>query len=98
MTEDLMNYIKPELLIVSIGLYFIGKVFKKCKCVQDRYIPLINGGISLVLCSIYVLATTSFQGWQDGVMAVFVSMTQGILAAGLSTYVDQLIKQITKKE
>ena len=31
-------------------------------------------------------------------MAIFVAITQGILAAGLSTYVNQLIKQANKEE
>lgn len=30
-------------------------------------------------------------------MAVFTSTTQGVLVAGLSTYVNQLIKQLEKR-
>ena len=98
MSENLWSYIKPELLVVAIGLYFVGVALKKCKCIKDRYIPLINGIVSLVLCSIYILATSTMEGWQDIMMAIFVFLSQGILAAGLSTYVNQLIKQMTKKE
>ena len=35
---------------------------------------------------------------EDIVMAVFTAVVQGILVAGLSTYVNQLIKQTNKEE
>lgn len=31
-------------------------------------------------------------------MAVFTAVVQGILVAGLSTYVDQVVKQVGKRE
>ena len=34
----------------------------------------------------------------EGAMAVFTAVTQGILVAGLSNYVNQIIKQIHKPE
>ena len=43
-------------------------------------------------------ATCSYNTAQDIAMAVFTSMTQGVLVAGLSTYVNQLIKQLEKDE
>ena len=35
---------------------------------------------------------------KEGAMAVFTAVTQGILVAGLSNYVNQIIKQIHKPE
>ena len=35
---------------------------------------------------------------QDIVMAIFTAITQGILIAGLSTYVNQIVKQANKDE
>lgn len=98
MSQDIMNYIKPELLVVAVGLYFLGMAVKKCKYISNCYIPLINGIVSLVLCSIYILATATLQGWQDVLMAIFMSLTQAIVVAGISTYADQLIKQLAKRE
>lgn len=95
---DLMNYVKPELVAVAIVLYFIGIWMKQSEVVKDKFIPAINGVISIVICGIYIVATCSVGSGSDLAMAIFTSITQGVLVAGLSTYVDQLIKQGAKKE
>lgn len=96
--DQIMNYVKPELLIVSVVLYFIGMALKKAKIVKDKYIPLILGGIGMTVCGIYVFGTCACTCVHEGVMAVFTAITQGILAAGLSAYVNQMIKQMRKEE
>ncbi len=96
--EQIMNYVKPELIVVAIVLYFIGMGLKSAQAVKDKYIPLILGGVSIVLCAIWVLATGEFAGSKDIAMAVFTAITQGVLVAGLSTYVNQIVKQIGKTE
>lgn len=96
--ENIMNYVKPELLIVAVALYFLGMSLKSAQAVKDKHIPLILGGVSIVLCAIWVLATCRFTGGQDIAMAGYSAITQGILVAGLSNYVDQIIKQAHKDE
>lgn len=96
--EQIMNYVKPELIVVAIVLYFVGMGLKKAEAVADKYIPLILGGVGIVLCAVWVLATGSLSTGQDIAMAVFTAIVQGILVAGLSTYVNQIIKQINKTE
>ena len=96
--EQIMNYVKPELIVVAIVLYFIGMGLKKAEAVADKYIPLILGGVGIVLCAVWVLATGPLSTGQDIAMAVFTAIVQGILVAGLSTYVNQIIKQINKAE
>lgn len=96
--EQIMNYVKPELIIVAVVLYFLGQAIKKSQTIKDKYIPLINGAVGIVLCGIYVLGTSSYQTGQDVAMAIFTAITQGVLVAGLSTYVDQIIKQSRKTE
>ena len=96
--EAFVNYIKPELLITAVALYFMGIALKEAQAVKDKYIPLILGGVGILVCGIYVFATCSCNTAQDIAMAVFTSMTQGVLVAGLSTYVNQLIKQLEKDE
>lgn len=96
--EQILNYVNPELLIVTVVLYFIGVWIKGAEGVKDKYIPLILGGIGIVLCAIWVLATNTCSNAQDVAMAVFTSIVQGILVAGLSTYVNQIIKQLDKTE
>ena len=96
--EQITNYVKPELIVVAIALYFVGMALKQAQAVKDKYIPLILGGISIVICAMYVFATTTLGTPQDIVMAIFTAIVQGILVAGLSTYVNQLIKQTNKDE
>ena len=96
--EQITNYVKPELVVVAIALYFAGMALKQAQAVKDKYIPLILGGISIVICAMYVFATSACSTPQDIVMAVFTAIVQGILVAGLSTYVNQLIKQTNKEE
>lgn len=96
--DQIMNYVKPELIIVAVALYFLGMALKQAQNVKDKYIPLLLGGVSIVLCAIWVLATSEIGNGQQVAMAVFTAITQGILVAGLSTYVDQIKKQIHKDE
>lgn len=96
--EQLINYVKPELIIVAIALYFVGMALKQAEAVKDKYIPLILGGVSIVICAIYMVATCTCSTGQDIAMAIFTAITQGVLIAGLSTYVNQIVKQINKDE
>ena len=95
---DIMNYVKPELVIVAIVCYIVGFGLKKTQAIKDKYIPFILGGLSIVLCGIWVFANSPVSTPQDIATAVFLAVTQGILMAGLSTYVNQLIKQCKKIE
>lgn len=96
--EQIMNYVKPELVVVALVLYFVGVWLKNSETIADKYIPIILGVIGIVICGIYVIATCSLSGVQNVAMAVFTAIVQGILVAGLSTYVNQIIKQVNKEE
>lgn len=91
--DGIMNYIKPELIAVAIALYILGIGIKKTESIKDKYIPAILGVSGIVLCAIWVMANSPLGNAQEIMMAVFTSIIQGILVAGLSTYVNQLIKQ-----
>ncbi|MDD3252959.1 MAG: phage holin family protein [Lachnospiraceae bacterium] len=92
-----MSYVKPELLVVTAVLYFIGTALKRMESVPDKYIPLLLGAAGISICALYVFATCDCGNRQEIAMAFFVSITQGILVAGLSTYVHQIIKQAGKE-
>lgn len=96
--EQIMNYVKPELIVVAVVLYFVGMGLKKAEAVPDKYIPLILGGIGIVLCALWVLAAGPLTSGSEILMAVFTAIVQGILVAGLSTYVNQIMKQAQKIE
>lgn len=94
--DQIINYVKPELVVVAVVLYFIGMGLKKTQKVADNYIPMILGVIGIVLCAIWVMATSSFGSTNDIFMGIFTAIVQGILVAGLSVYVNQMIKQTNK--
>lgn len=96
--EKLIDYIKPELVVVAIVLYIVGIGLKKSVSVLDKYIPMILGGLGILVCGIYVFATSSLGTPQEIALAVFTALVQGILVAGASTYVNQFAKQLGKTE
>lgn len=96
--EQIINYVKPELIVVAVALYFVGMWLKQAAFIKDKYIPLVLGVIGIALCLIWVLATCSLATAQGIALAIFTAIVQGILVAGLSTYVNQIIKQNGKEE
>ena len=52
---QITDYVKPELIVVALVLYFVGMWIKQSEAVKDRYIPLINGGLGIVICGIMCL-------------------------------------------
>ena len=96
--EQLMDYVKPELIVVSVALYFIGMWLKQAAFIKDKYIPLVLGIVGIFVCGIWVMATATFATGQDIALAVFTAIVQGVLVTGLSTYVNQFIKQLRKDE
>lgn len=94
---ELKEFIKPELLILIPVLYVVGIGLKKSK-LSDTLIPLILGGIAIVLSAAWVIATSDISTLKDVAYALFISVTQGILSAGGSVYVNQLYVQSKKKD
>jgi hypothetical protein len=94
---ELKEFIKPELLILIPVLYVVGIGLKKSK-LSDTLIPLVLGGIAIVLSAAWVIATSDISTLKDVAYALFVSVTQGILSAGASVYVNQLYVQSKKKD
>lgn len=92
------SYVKPELLVIAVVLYFVGMGIKNTEKIADKYIPIILGVLGVIIAGIYVLATSTFSGYQSILMAIFTSLIQGILVAGVSVYANQLIKQSQKTE
>lgn len=91
------DYIKTELLVLIPVLYFVGVGLKKSK-MPDKWIPATLGAIAVVLSAIWVIATGNISGFQEVAAALFTAVTQGVLAAGASVYVNQLYVQANKEE
>lgn len=98
MYDLVVQYVKPELVVLSFVLYFVGVALKKLKYIADNFIPLILGGVGVLLSLLWVLGTSTLGTSQEICIAIFTAIVQGILVAGLSTYVNQLIKQLGKVE
>ncbi len=94
--EEIFDFIKPELLVLVPVLYFIGLGIKKSS-IPNKNIPLFLGIISIFLSTLWVFSTSEINNWQDIANAAFVSITQGILAAGTAVYANQLYIQLKTK-
>ena len=71
--EEIMNYMKPELLIVAIVLYFLGVWLKQAAFIRDQFIPLVLGVSGILICGIWIVSTASFSTGQeipDGLLAI----------------------------
>lgn len=92
---DFQDYIKPELLVLIPVLYLIGAAIKKSN-LNDKFIPFILGAVSVLLSALWVFANCPIITAADIATAVFTAITQGVLIAGASVYVNQLVKQTRK--
>lgn len=93
--EIFKEFIKPELLILIPVLYLIGVGLKKSN-LNDKFIPCTLGLASILLCGLYIFATSDIAGTRQIAMAIFTALTQGILIAGTSVYFNQIYKQLNK--
>ena len=94
----LKGYIKPELLVIALVLYLVGMGIKNTELIKDKYIPIILGILGVIISAIYIVATSSINGYQEVLTVIFTAIVQGILVAGASVYINQLIKQSNKEE
>lgn len=89
----IIDYIKPELFIVSFALYTIGTIMKKTKQFLNQYIPMSLVICGIILCTLYIFATSELRCIKDIMLITYSGITQGISTAGVSVLIDQMIKQ-----
>lgn len=53
-----------------VRVVFFGVALRQAQAVKNKYIPLILGGISMVLCAVWVMATSEIETAKEGAMAV----------------------------
>ena len=97
MYDLLKECIRPELLVLIPVLYLYGVALKQSR-IADKHIPWILGVSSVILSLLFLAATTDITGWKDLLLIAFSGVTQGVLCAGASVYVNQLVKQAGKSE
>lgn len=96
--ENIMEYIKPELLVLIPVLYFIGLMLKNTQAFADKYIPAGLGIIGVVLCALWVAGTSTLDSLQAILLAVFTAIVQGVIVAGMAVYANQIYKQAKKTD
>ena len=97
MYEMLKEFIEPGMLIGIPVLYLVGMWLKK-SAVPDKYIPLILGCIGVAGCMVWTVATMTAFDWQSVLAGLCSAAVQGVLVAGASVYVNQVVKQAGKGE
>ena len=98
MMNNIIEFVKPELLCVSVVLYFVGCMLKQSQTIKDKYIPVLLGVFGVVVCLFWVFGNSNINNYTDLLNALYTSIVQGVMTAGLSTYVNQIIKQYERDE
>lgn len=91
MDINLIQYIKPELLVLIPILWFVGFCIKKSN-IKDTFIPLILGGAGIILATVWIFGNVQ----TDFANCLFAGITQGILCAAASVYGTQIYIQAQK--
>lgn len=94
---DYQEYINTELPVLIPVLYFVGMGLKK-SLLADKHIPLVLGLVGILLSGIWRISQGDISGTQSMADALFAVITQGVLAAGGSVYVNQLYNQSRKEK
>lgn len=94
--EYISEYVKPELLILIPVLYFVGVALKKGSKVQNKNIPLTLSIIGVILSMISVLSDMQATSFRMAMAAIFTAITQGVLCAGGSVFVHEIIRQYSQ--
>ena len=95
---EITNYIEAELYILVPVLYAVGAIMKRSAAVKDKWIPIILGGLGIILATVYKLGVYEPFAAKDILSILYAGVTQGILCAAGSVYANNLVKQLKKKD
>lgn len=93
--EEVLNYIKPELVILVVFLYVIGLFLKKSPSFKTEWqIPFILLAIGVIFTVLWICIVNG-----EGFMApaIISAVVQGVLIAGMAVFGNELIKQWSVK-
>ena len=94
---DITSYIEPELYIIVPVFYVLGMMIKKSS-IDDKWIPLILGGMGIVLATAYKFTAYATGDFTDILKILFAGITQGLLCASGSVYANNIVKQMKNKD
>jgi hypothetical protein len=91
---DMTEYINAELLFLIPFLNILGWWMKNKTVLPNKYIPLVLGGVSIILC-ICFLRTAMGKCIEDSILG---GVIQGIFIAATAVYANQLTKTISEED
>ena len=95
MSEQIMQYIRPELFILILFIWAVGLFLKKAPWFTgDWKIPFILWAIALVFTILYV-AVVLGEGF--GAPVIIANIIQGTLIAAVAVFFNETVKQWTVK-
>lgn len=83
--EKILSYVTEQALILIPVLYILGMILKGTEKLNDKFIPITLLPVGIV-----------FSVWMMGLTVD--AVIQGVLITGCAVYVNQIIKQSSKKE
>ena len=93
---DMMELIRPEMLVLIPVLYLIGVALKRAEVFENKYIPLGLGLLGALLGAAWLLV---FRDAEYNILqSLLMGAVQGILCAGCSVYANQLYKQFKEEK
>ena len=90
--------IRPELLATVPALCFLGTLLKRSDAVADERIPRILGAAGIFIAAVWVFGQSTPRGFSQIMNALFTAVVQGLLCAGASVYLHQLVRQRKKRQ
>lgn len=87
------EYIEPGLLVLIPVLYLLGVWIRDTSWIDNKHIPLLLAVIGIALAVVYLVATAQYETARDIAQMLFTAIVQGILCAGCSVWVNQVVKQ-----
>lgn len=88
--EIITPYIDPQYAILVAVLYCVGEAIKRTDAINCRWIPFVLTLIGIGLAALYAFGSGLYI---SAAAALYQAVGQGVLCAGMSVYLNQLIKQ-----
>lgn len=91
--DYISQYIDPQYAILVAILYCAGSAIKRTGKVSCHWIPTILTVLGIILAGLSVFGSSSYGSIPS---ALYQAAGQGILCAGMSVYLNQMVKQTGK--
>lgn len=95
--EIVQSYMNPQIYALAIAIYIVGIGLKKAHMINDRHIPLLLGGISMIFVALSVLSSNTITTFQEVCGAIVTIFVQGMICAAIAVYANQILRQLQKK-